>query len=110
MSVKFIENYVSVMIDTGKSLSSSLIPEYRFKEIVKLIWYAIVLNCSGKKLTYHQYFTKIYSLLKNIHLSSIRDILCAVKQECKNEMPFTQNEAILKISEVIYARMPTNSL
>lgn len=41
------------MLESGKQLDPSHIPEYRFREVVKSIWHVLVLNCSTKKVTYH---------------------------------------------------------
>jgi hypothetical protein len=87
-SIKFIENYIDIMVEKKKGIDAAYIPEYRFKEIVKNIWYAIILNCSSKNITYQQYFSKVYSNLKLINLVSIRDIILAVHKECEGNHPF----------------------
>lgn len=79
-SVKFIENYVGIMVKDRQGVDFSCIPEYRFVEVVKNIWYAIMLNCSAKNMTYQQYFSKTYSSLKVINLNSVRDVVLAIQK------------------------------
>jgi hypothetical protein len=75
-----------------------------------MIWHALVLNSSGKKITYHQYFSKVYSQLKPISLQSIRDIISAIREDCKGVLPFPPEQAIQKLTVLLHAAMPTNKL
>ncbi len=66
ISLRYIESRLSKM-DDQKSKPSPLTEE-RFREIMKMIWITLVLNCSAGKVTYHQYFSKAYSRLKSVRL------------------------------------------
>lgn len=68
------------MVVNRQVIDLSYIPEYRFVEVVKNIWYAILLNCSSKNMTYQQYFSKAYSSLKLINLNSVRDVVIAIQK------------------------------
>jgi hypothetical protein len=62
ISLRYIEARIS-KVDDHKFKPSTLTEE-RFKDIMKMIWITLVLNCSVGKVTYHQYFSKVYSRLK----------------------------------------------
>lgn len=41
------------MIENKKPIDPSLLSLYRFREIAKCAWQAILVNCHSKKVTYH---------------------------------------------------------
>lgn len=109
-SIKFIENFISVMAENKQQLDITHIPDYRFREVIKSIWQALLLNSAAKKVTYHQYFSKTYSALTLISIPSIRDILLAIKKDCQDKLPCDFRVAITSISQLIYTALPSSKL